>query len=169
MNKAVGIAGTVAAAALLLTACGSDGGDDKKDTSKDPSSASSAPAEGGADAKVSGTYVAKSGDEAVILSISGKQAVLMAGKHICNGEYADMGGKMLMLKCADGNTERSAGKVTLGADGKTLTVDWDALAKNDTFVKTTSPSDLPSGLPTSLPSGIPTDLASAIPTDLPTG
>ena len=168
MNKAVGIAGTVAAAALLLTACGSDGGDDKKDTSKDPSSASSAPAEGGADAKVSGTYVAKSGDEAVILSIS-EQAVLMAGKHICNGEYADMGGKMLMLKCADGNTERSAGKVTLGADGKTLTGRLDALAKNDTFVKATSPSDLPSGLPTSLPSGIPTDLPSGIPTHLPTG
>ncbi|MFD0445694.1 hypothetical protein [Streptomyces rhizosphaericus] len=46
MKKAVSIAGTVAAAALLLSACGSDGGDDKKDTSKDPSSASSAPAEG---------------------------------------------------------------------------------------------------------------------------
>ncbi|MFD0651763.1 hypothetical protein ACFQ2Y_27795 [Streptomyces malaysiensis subsp. malaysiensis] len=46
MKKAVGIAGTVAAAALLLTACGSDGDDDKKDTSKDTSSASSAPAEG---------------------------------------------------------------------------------------------------------------------------
>ncbi|OPF83491.1 hypothetical protein VT50_0204495 [Streptomyces antioxidans] len=166
MKKAVSVVGTAAAAALLLTACGSDGGDDdKKDTSKDPSSASSAPAEGGADTKVSGTYVAKAGEGAVILSISGEKAVLMADKHICNGEYADMGGKMLMLKCADGNTDRSAGKVTASADGKTLTVDWDALAKNDTFVKTTSPSDLPSGLPSSLPSGLPTDL----PTDLPTG
>ncbi|WP_458087609.1 PT domain-containing protein [Streptomyces malaysiensis] len=168
MKKAVGIAGTVAAAALLLTACGSDGDDDKKDTPKDTSSASSAPAEGGADAKVSGTYVAKSGDAAVILSINGKKAILMAGKHICDGEYADMGGKMLMLKCADGNTDRSAGKVTPSADGKTLTVDWDALAKNDTFTRTTSPSDLPSGIPTSLPSGLPTDLPSGVPTDLPT-
>ncbi|MFD0445693.1 hypothetical protein ACFQ10_30020 [Streptomyces indonesiensis] len=108
--------------------------------------------------------MAKAGDGAAILSISGKKAVLMADKHICNGEYADMGGKMLMLKCADGNTDRSAGKVTASADGKTLTVDWDALAKNDTFIKAT-PGDLPSGMPTSLPSGLPTD----VPTDLPTG
>ncbi|MEU5272820.1 hypothetical protein AB0G77_30675 [Streptomyces hygroscopicus] len=169
MKKAVSMAGAVAAAALLLTACGSDGGDDEKDTSKETSSASSAPAEGGADAKVTGAYVAKSGDGAVILSISGEKAVLIAGKHTCTGEYTDMGGKMLMLKCADGNTDRSAGKVTPSADGKTLTVDWDALAENDTFTKAASPSDLPSGLPTSFPSGLPSDIPTNLPTDLPTG
>jgi hypothetical protein len=163
--KAVTIAGTVAAAALLLTACGSDSDDGKKDTSKDTPSAqdSSAPAEGGADSKVTGAYLAKTGGEAIILSISGEKAVLVAGKHSCTGDYTDMGEKMLMLKCADGDTDRTMGKVAPSADGKTLTVDWDALSENDTFTRTASPSDLPSDLPTSFPSGIPTDLPSGVP------
>ncbi|MET7932464.1 hypothetical protein [Streptomyces sp. NPDC005322] len=165
MKKAVSIAGTVAAAALLLTACGSDSDDSKKDTSKDSPSASqpSAPAEGDADGKLTGAYVAKTGGEAIILSISGAKAGLVAGKHTCTGEYTDSGQKMLMLKCADGNTDRTMGKVTPSADGKTLTVDWDALSENDTFTRTASPGDVPSGVPTSFPSGLPSD----IPTDLP--
>ncbi|MBL1102512.1 hypothetical protein JK363_39085 [Streptomyces sp. 205] len=162
MIKAVSVAGTVAAAALLLTACGSEGDDGKKDTSKDTPSAS-APAEGGAGAELTGAYVAKSGNETMMLSISGEKAALVAGKHTCSGEYTDTGEKTLMLKCADGNTDRTSGKVAPSADGKTLTVDWEALSENDTFTKAASPKDLPSGLPTSMPSGLPTGMP-----DLPT-
>ncbi|MFI0821404.1 hypothetical protein ACH4TX_33485 [Streptomyces sp. NPDC021098] len=165
MKKAASIAGTVAAAALLLTACGSDSDEGTKDTSKDTPSAqeSSAPAEGGADSKITGAYVAKTGGQTVILSIGGEKATLIAGKHMCTGEYTDTGEKMLMFKCADGNTDRTMGKVAPSGDGKTLTVDWDALSENDTFTRTTSPSDFPSNIPTKLPSDIPTDL----PTNLP--
>lgn len=167
MKKAANIAGTVAAAALVLTACGSDSDEGTKDTSKDTPSAqeSSAPAEGGADSTITGAYLAKTGSQTLILSISGEKASLIAGKHICNGEYTDTGEKMLMFKCADGNTDRTMGKVAPSGDGKTLTVDWDALSENDTFTRTTSPSDIPSGIPTSLPSGLPTDL----PKDIPSG
>lgn len=154
MIKAVRIAGAVAAAALLMTGCGSDSDDggDKPDASKKAPSAeqSSAPAEGGAGGAVSGAYVSKSGGEALFLSISGEKAGLVAGKHTCSGEYADMGNKMLMLKCADGNTDRTMGKVTASADGKTLKVSWD-VGLNDTFTKVTKPTDIPTGFPTDLP------------------
>ena len=93
----------------------------------------------------------------------GEKAALVAGKHTCTGEYADMGNKMLMLDCADGNTDRTMGSVEASGDGKTLKVSWDALSENDTFTRTTSPSDFPSDIPTSLPSGVPTNL----PTNLP--
>ncbi|OMI39298.1 hypothetical protein [Streptomyces sparsogenes] len=154
MIKAVRIAGAVAAAALLMTGCGSDSDDggDKPEASKKAPSAeqSSAPAEGGAGGKVAGAYVSKSGGEALFLSISGEKAALVAGKHTCTGEYAEMGNKMLMLDCADGNTDRTMGKVTPSADGKTLKVSWDA-GLNDTFTKVTTPADIPTGFPTDLP------------------
>ncbi|MFD8378822.1 hypothetical protein ACFV2X_09805 [Streptomyces sp. NPDC059679] len=154
MIKAVRIAGAAAAAALLLTGCGSDsdGGDSKSDPStKAPASEqSSAPAEGGAGGEVAGAFMAKSDGEALILSIKGEKAVLVAGKHQCTGEYADMGNKMLMLKCADGNTDRTMGKVTASADGKTLKVSWDA-GMNDTFTKVTAPADIPTNFPTDIP------------------
>jgi hypothetical protein len=152
--KAVRIAGAAAAAALLMTGCGSDsdGGDGKSDPSKKApaSEQSSAPAEGGAGGEVKGAYVSKSGGDAMILSIDGEKAALIAGKHQCTGEYADMGNKMLMLDCADGNTDRTMGKVTASADGKTLKVSWDA-GMNDTFTKVTTPADIPTGFPTDIP------------------
>ncbi|MEU1663245.1 hypothetical protein ABZ547_06485 [Streptomyces sparsogenes] len=158
MIKAVRIAGAVAAAALLMTGCGSDSDDggDKPDASKKaPSSGqSSAPAEGGAGGAVSGAYMSKSGGEAMVLSISGEKAVLVAGKHTCTGEYADTGSKsgnrMLMLECADGNTDRTMGSVKASEDGKTLTVDWDAV-EPDTFTKVATPADIPTNFPTDIP------------------
>lgn len=154
MIKAVRIAGAAAAAALLVAGCGSDsdGGDSKSDPSKKAPAAeqSSAPAEGGAGGEVSGAYMSKSDGEAMILSISGEKAALVAGKHQCAGEYADMGNKMLMLKCADGNTDRTTGSVKASADGKTLEVSWDA-GMNDTFTKVTTPADIPTGFPTDIP------------------
>ncbi|MGY0059511.1 hypothetical protein ACWY4P_23655 [Streptomyces sp. LZ34] len=156
MIKAVRIAGAVAAAALLMTGCGSDSDDggDKPEASKKTPAAdqSSAPAEGGAGGKVSGAYVSKSGGEAMILSINGDKAGLVAGKHTCSGEYTDTGAanKMLMLDCADGNTDRTMGSVKASADGKTLTVDWDAVDP-DTFTKVTTPADIPTDFPTDIP------------------
>lgn len=156
MIKAVRIAGAAAAAVLLVAGCGSDsdGGDSKSDPSKKAPSAeqSSAPAEGGAGGDAAGVYMSKSDGEAMVLSINGSTAVLVAGKHSCTGEYTDTGAanKMLMLKCADGNTDRTMGSVKASADGKSLTVDWDA-GMNDTFTKVTTPADIPTGFPTDIP------------------
>lgn len=158
MIKAVRIAGAAAAAALLVTGCGNDGdgGDSKSDPSQKAPSAeqSSAPAEGDAGGEASGVYMSQSGGEAMVLSINSGKAVLVAGKHNCTGEYADTGNKsgnkMLMLKCADGNTDRTMGSVKASADGKTLTIDWDA-GMDDTFTQVTTPADIPTSFPTDIP------------------
>ncbi len=55
----------------------------------------------------------------------------------------------LDLRCADGNTDRTAGLVTPGADGDTLTVKWDSGIK-DSFRKSAG-GTLPEGVPTDMP------------------
>ncbi|MER0246943.1 hypothetical protein AAHZ94_34265 [Streptomyces sp. HSW2009] len=157
MRKAATIAGASVLAALLVTGCGSSDGDGDKDGDKakqTPTGAEQQPSDAPADdagegAKVEGTYLTKAaGDgQRLVLVIKDKTAVL-AGPRACTGTYQQ---NTLMLKCADGNTDRTMGKVTPGADGS-LTVDWDALSENDVFLQP-KPGD---AIPT--PSGLPTDL-----------
>ncbi|MBB5938085.1 hypothetical protein [Streptomyces zagrosensis] len=151
MRKAATIAGASVLAALLVTGCSSDSSGDKdSDKAKQPPTGaeqqpSDAPA-GGDGAKVAGTYVTTgTGGQRMALAVQGKAAVL-AGPHACTGTYQQ---NMLMLKCPDGNTDRTMGKVTTNADGS-LTVDWDALSEDDVFVQT-KPGDV--GIP--IPSGLP--------------
>ncbi|MBC3989284.1 hypothetical protein H8N00_10415 [Streptomyces sp. AC563] len=153
VRKAAMIAGASALAALLVTGCGSDSDGDKDgDKAKQtPSGAeqqpSDAPAEGdGNSAKVEGTYLSKDtgNGQRIVLGVKDKTAFL-AGPHTCTGAYQQ---KTLMLKCPDGNTDRTMGKVTTNADGS-LTVDWDALSQDDVLfpAKAGDAIPTPSGLP----------------------
>lgn len=149
----VATAGLVAAVAL--TGCGSDGG--KSDSGKG-STGGQASATGGGDSgdnnstgdasALEGTWAGLTDGKAVALSVASGKAALVADAHVCSGEVKEMGKVMLVLKCTDGNTDRTMGSIESN-DGKTITMSWDAGGK-DTLAKTK-----PGALPTALP-GLPT-------------
>ncbi|MFF0062757.1 hypothetical protein ACFYRC_14610 [Streptomyces sp. NPDC005279] len=148
VRRSVAAAGLVAAAALVLSGCGSDGGDDAG-----KEKASTAPTEAGGDAgagsgNIEGAWAGVNEGKAVSLAVTGTKAVLLADGHACTGEVSDMGKQMLSLKCADGNTDRTMGSIESN-DGKTLVISWDAGAK-DTLIKSAA-GKLPTGLPTGIP------------------
>lgn len=147
--------------ALALTGCGSDS--DKGDT--DGSSGSTAtPAPAGGDGSGSsaggedgaatgglkaleGAWAGQTDGKAVVLSVASGKAVVVADSHVCSGSAKGADQVTLELKCADGDTDRTAGAVESN-DGKTLVVSWDGGTK-DTLGKTDADSleGLP-GLPT---------------------
>ncbi|MEU8707295.1 hypothetical protein [Streptomyces sp. NPDC048565] len=149
-SGALAAAGLVAA--FALTACGSD--TPAEDKAPATNSATPPPTaaggtdggSGGEDATaLEGTWTGTSDGGPVALSVASGKAALSSGKHICQGEVKDMGGKtMLALKCLDGNTDRTMGAVESN-DGEKLVVSWDAGGK-DTLSKA-DVSELPSGLP----------------------
>ncbi|MGW0557101.1 hypothetical protein ACWDZ6_23385 [Streptomyces sp. NPDC002926] len=148
VRRSVAAAGLVAAAALVLSGCGSDGGDDAG-----KEKASTAPTEAGGDAgagsgNIEGAWAGVTEGKAVSLAVTGTKAVLLADGHACTGEVSDMGKQMLSLKCADGNTDRTMGSIESN-DGKTLVISWDAGAK-DMLIKSAA-GKLPTGLPTGIP------------------
>ncbi|MGD6744738.1 hypothetical protein ACOKM3_23220 [Streptomyces sp. BH106] len=93
-----------------------------------------------------GVWSTHTGGTPVVLAVGSKQASLSTGEgHLCTG-IVDGGGKPeLSLRCADGNTERTAGVIESN-DGSTMRVSWDA-GKKDTFKKAKN-GTLPSALPT---------------------
>ncbi|MFD5424504.1 hypothetical protein [Streptomyces sp. NPDC127084] len=166
-----GLAATGLAAALMLTGCGS--GDDTtdksdKDTSPAPSAATgggSGGTSGGADlTALQGTWSAM-GSEMVALSFQDDKVSLIAGPRVCTGLAKAADKPTLTLKCADGDTERTAGTVE-SHDARTVVVSWESGVK-DSLTKTDT-SGLPSGLPTTLPTGIPTSMPTDLPKGLPT-
>ncbi|MEW1691897.1 hypothetical protein ACIQOF_35320 [Streptomyces sp. NPDC091265] len=147
--------------ALALTGCGSDG--DKGSADKG-SASGSAPAPAGSDDSGSGAGDGESGSsaglkalegawagqtdgKAVVLSVASGKAVVVADSHVCSGTAKGAGKVTLELKCADGDTARTAGAVESN-NGKTVVVSWDGGTK-DTLGKTDADSleGLP-GLPT---------------------
>ncbi|MFF4528715.1 hypothetical protein ACFY1P_05525 [Streptomyces sp. NPDC001407] len=134
-------------AAVLMTGCGSGG--DKK--SADEQSASTPPGTSGDSAATGpaghydGVYGARSDDGMIGMTIAQGKAVVYAdnGKRACMGtvDEKDRPAK-ITLKCADGDTERTAGTVDR-SDGKTLVVSWGA-GRTDTFTKSGDPMPLPS-------------------------
>uniref|UniRef100_A0AAU2VSR5 Lipoprotein n=1 Tax=Streptomyces sp. NBC_00008 TaxID=2903610 RepID=A0AAU2VSR5_9ACTN len=147
--------------ALTLTGCGSD--DDKPDAEKGSGSAS-APAPdhsvgsstGGADGggastggpeALEGAWAGQTDGKAVVLSVAHGKAVVVADSHVCSGSAKGTDKVTLALKCADGDTDRTAGTVESN-DGKTIVVAWDGGTK-DSLGKTDADSleGLP-GLPT---------------------
>jgi hypothetical protein len=162
----------VVVAALAVTGCSSDDGDGgkEKDKASDGGSSSSASPGGGSPSgsagadgsagsagsakDTEGIWSATTGGQAVVLVVGGQQASLSTGDgHLCTGTVSGTGKPALSLKCADGNTDRTAGTVRSN-DGTTMKVSWGAGA-DDTFTKAAD-GKLPSGLPTGLPSGLPT-------------
>ncbi|MGW6459276.1 hypothetical protein ACWF94_25685, partial [Streptomyces sp. NPDC055078] len=151
VRTSVTAAGIVAAAALVLTGCGSD--DPAKDspkgkeTAQEPAAPSPDAGDGGGEVNgdVTGAWSGTTDGKRVDLVITGKKAALSADGRACTGEVADHGKPMLSLKCADGNKDRTMGTIESN-DGKTLVVSWDAGLK-DTLAKSTS-AKLPEGIPT---------------------
>ncbi|MET7858845.1 hypothetical protein ABZS81_16830 [Streptomyces sp. NPDC005318] len=163
MHKLVRTGAVVTAglvAAVALTGCGSDGGknDSGKGSTGGQASATGGSGSGGSDSggsgsagdasALEGTWAGLTDGKAVALSVASGKAALVADAHVCSGEVKEMGKVMLVLKCTDGNTDRTMGSIESN-DGKTITVSWDAGGK-DTLAKTK-----PGSLPTALP-GLPT-------------
>ncbi|MFH9202364.1 hypothetical protein ACH4KT_33740 [Streptomyces anulatus] len=146
------------AAALALTACGSD--DASKDSGAD-SAASATPGSGGDNgsgesagsdatdaAALEGTWVGLTDAKNVTVSVAGGKVALVADQSVCQGDVKDMGGEpMLALKCTGGSTDRTMGAID-SVDGTKLVLSWDGGVK-DTLTKA-DPGKLPSGMP-SLP------------------
>ncbi|MFJ2419637.1 hypothetical protein [Streptomyces brevispora] len=148
--------------ALALTGCGNDS--DKGDTGKG-SGSTATPAPGGSDDSGSatgggdggstgglkaleGAWAGQTDGRAVVLSVASGKAVVVADSHVCTGSAEGADKVTLVLKCADGDTGRTAGAIESN-DGKTVVVSW-ADGTKDTLGKTDAASleDLP-GLPTS--------------------
>ncbi|MFD6278209.1 hypothetical protein ACFWFI_21985 [Streptomyces sp. NPDC060209] len=153
LRRSGALAAAGLAAALSLTACGSDdpAADQAPDTgsTSGPATPPSAGGEdggtGGADAAaLAGTWTGTSDGLPVALSVTSGKVALSAGQHICQGEVKDMGSVMLALKCLDGNTDRTMGSIESN-DGKKLVVSWNAGAE-DTLTRTDA-AELPTGLP----------------------
>ncbi len=147
MRRAAQYTGVALVATVLISGCGSSGdgkkSDDKPSTSAAPVAPSDAPAAKGG--RLDGVYGARSADGVIGMSVSQGKAVVYAngGKRACTGTVDEKADPMkIALKCADGNTERTAGTVER-ADGKTLVVSWGA-GKADTFTRTGDPAALPS-------------------------
>ncbi|MET8474371.1 hypothetical protein ABZY90_11370 [Streptomyces sp. NPDC006422] len=170
-----GVVGAAAVvAALAVSGCSGGGGDSDGGGGKETSS-SAAPDGGsssgaGSDSGSGSDSDSDSGNEAgagtakdaegiwkastdgkpVVLVVGARQAALTtADGHLCTGTLSGSDQPKLSLKCADGDTERTAGEVESN-DGGTMRIAWDA-GKKDTFKKSKGdklPTDLPSGLPT---------------------
>ncbi|WP_371675845.1 hypothetical protein [Streptomyces sp. NBC_01276] len=157
------IAAAVIAAALALTACGSDSGGDsgkgKATVAKDPKPAStpsstaggpdSAPTTG-SDAKigsVEGSWLsAATPSKPVVVTVKGKIAVVVEGSTglTCQGTTD---GKAFDLKCPAGALHAKG--TILSADAAGLKVTWTEVG-TETYQKT-DPGKLPTGLPGTLP------------------
>ncbi|MFJ4713232.1 hypothetical protein [Streptomyces sp. NPDC088785] len=159
-NVRIAVGTAAVAAALAVSGCSGDGGDGAGRsgagaTASSSASASAAPegsagsGSGSAEDAV-GIWSATTDGQAVVLVIGGRQASLSTGDgHLCTGTVTGTGERTLTLKCADGNTDRTAGTVESN-DGSTMRVSWKAGAR-DTFKRSTNGK-----LPTGLPSGVPT-------------
>lgn len=144
------------AAALALTACGSDD-DAGKDSGADPAASatpgggdSSEESKGGGtdSAALEGTWVGLTDGKNVTVSVAARKVALVADQSVCQGDVKDMGGEpMLALTCTGGSTDRTMGAID-SVDGSKLVVSWDGGTK-DTLTKA-EPGKLPSGMP-SLP------------------
>ncbi|MFI5666424.1 hypothetical protein [Streptomyces sp. NPDC051704] len=145
------------AAALALTACGSDSGSDKAATSKDPkpaatpSSPSAASSSGaGSDAKggsVEGGWISMANpSKPVVLTVKGKTAVVVEGATglTCQGTTD---GKSFDLKCPAGALHAKGQVASVG--GAELKVTWQEVG-TETYQKS-EPGKLPTGLPTVIP------------------
>ncbi|WP_406385766.1 hypothetical protein [Streptomyces sp. NBC_00211] len=151
------IAAAGIAAALALTACGSDSGSDKAATSKDPkpaatpSSSSAASSSGvGTDAKggsVEGGWISMANpSKPVVLTVKGKTAVVVEGASglTCQGTTD---GKSFDLKCPAGALHAKGQVASVGT--AELKVTWQELG-TETYQKS-EPGKLPTGLPTAIP------------------
>ncbi|MGN5635185.1 hypothetical protein [Streptomyces sp. AC154] len=149
--------------ALALTGCGSDNDKPDSDSGKGSGSAS-APAPdhsdgssaGGGDGggtstdglkALEGAWAGQTDGKAVVLSVAHGKAVVVADSHVCSGSAKGTDKVQLALKCADGDTDRTAGTVESN-DGKVLVVSWDGGTKDSLGKTDADPLEGLPGLPT---------------------
>ncbi|MFG2308654.1 hypothetical protein ACGFS9_08180 [Streptomyces sp. NPDC048566] len=131
------ISGATLAAIVVLSACS---GTKLKEVTSSPRPTSSSSSEastpkprkdsGKADAALtdswdsSGASMSSDAEGIVVLHIDGPRVELI-GSHRCQGKVAKEDGlNVIRLKCDDGNTDRTVGRV-YGLSAKTMTVDWE--------------------------------------------
>ncbi|MFJ8397262.1 hypothetical protein [Streptomyces sp. NPDC094144] len=147
--------------ALALTGCGSDndqpGADQESGSAPAPApdhsdGSSTGGGDGGATSAdglkaLEGAWAGQTDGKAVVLSVAHGKAVVVADSHVCSGSAKGTDKVTLALRCADGDTDRTAGTVESN-DGKTVVLAWDGGTK-DSLGKTDAGSleGLP-GLPT---------------------
>ncbi|MFE4703475.1 hypothetical protein ACFRIC_41120 [Streptomyces sp. NPDC056738] len=138
------VAGTVLVAAVAVSGCGGAESEGAKSSSEPTSTASpgstastpSAQVVGGeADPSLDGHWLYPAwdnGGSAVILLVDGQQ-VELNGKHHCRGKASKEAGLyVIRLKCDDGNTDRTVGRV-YGLSRKSMTVDWEGFGADAYF------------------------------------
>ncbi|MFI0962110.1 hypothetical protein ACH4S8_12005 [Streptomyces sp. NPDC021080] len=139
------VAGTVLTAAVALSGCGgTKSGEAKPPSRHTPTATASSdslagtPGAQGAndetDPPLAGNWVHLSGGSFVRLLIDGRQVELL-GEHHCRGEASEEDGLyVIRLKCDDGNTDRTVGRV-YGLSWDAMTVDWEKFGA-DSFQQT---------------------------------
>ncbi|MFE9372636.1 hypothetical protein ACFYM2_23105 [Streptomyces sp. NPDC006711] len=151
--RTAGFAAAGLSVALVVTGCGS--GENKTAPATKSPAGSSAPSAavpdgGGSTAKggdLQGSWTATSGGKTVTMVVADKGVGLLT-PHVCSGTVDESAGMtMLVLKCADGDTERTRGMATL--QGDILQVKWQG-GGTDSFTRGKTGA-LPSGLPSKLP------------------
>ncbi|WP_143688628.1 hypothetical protein [Streptomyces barkulensis] len=162
MRTSARYAGAAAAlaTALLVSGCGSGGGSgepEPKPSSEQTAEPTGDPGGEAATGGVNGTWSAKDGDKAMVLSVNDDQVALL-GETACTGTAdTDADPVTFALKCTDGSTDRTKGTVK-SVKGESLTVAWES-GTTDTFTKVEVPevsTEIPEvgDLPSDLPSGL---------------
>ncbi|MFF3888353.1 hypothetical protein [Streptomyces sp. NPDC001914] len=134
IKRVQSVAGMVLVAAVALSGCGGTKSEEAKppsthratatassDSQTDTSSA--AGTNGEADPALTGSWVYLDRGGFVKLLIDGRQVELI-GKHRCRGKASKEDGlHVIRVKCDDGNTDRTVGRV-YGLTKDAMTVDW---------------------------------------------
>lgn len=133
MIKQVHQAAVVVAAVLALSGCGGAEPGKAKPSASPVSTQTGGAADGtpsaqGTDDKVdatlTGSWASFSAGPPVVLRIEGSRVELQGESH-CRGTLSkEDGGHVIRLKCDDGNTDRTLGKIYRSRTS-TMTVDWE--------------------------------------------
>ncbi|WP_339136050.1 hypothetical protein WJM95_13595 [Streptomyces sp. f51] len=128
------VAGMVLTAAVAICGCGGTKSEEAKPPSRPTSTATASPdslagtpgtqaANDEADPPLTGNWVYLSAGSFARLLVDGQHVELL-GKHHCRGRASKEDGLyVIRLKCDDGNTDRTVGRV-YGLSRDSMTVDW---------------------------------------------
>lgn len=163
--RITGAATAVAAAALLVSGCGSSGSEGHAEPpaageSSQPEGGGEGGGSAGVDAKaLAGGWVTSTTEaDSVLIMAFAQKTVMLTGAASCTGEAAlDKNPVTLDLKCQAGGEDYAQGTVKSLTGGK-LTIEWES-GETRTFTRATDESGNPKELPGGLPSGLPTAAA----------
>ncbi|MEV5385703.1 hypothetical protein [Streptomyces sp. NPDC052721] len=150
IKRAHKVAGMTLTAVVVLSGCGGTKPGEPKPSSKPTSTAAANPdslsdttgtrdTNGRAEPPLDGNWVHLDRGSFARLLIDDRKVELFSGHH-CRGRASKEDGLwVLRLKCDDGNTDRTVGRV-YALSSKTMTVGWDGFG-GDIFQQTKRPSN----------------------------